>query len=116
MIIIAFAKKTSKILPRIFCGEMKHVAPIIVHGNKLVLYQFIRYDKVVQINLYNRDIKILKKHGWHFVYLDKTIPQKVQIRRALSCVQMTKAMIGIKKFWIQTPCALYKELGRICSD
>lgn len=116
MIIVAFANKTSKILPRIFCGKMKHVAPIVAHENKLVLYQFIRYGKVVQVNLQARDIKILEQYGWRFIYLCESMPQKTQPKHALSCVQMTKAMIGIKKIWIQTPNALYQELRQVYSN
>ena len=37
MIIIAFSNKTSKIFPRIFCGKLKHVAPIIINNNRMIM-------------------------------------------------------------------------------
>lgn len=111
MIIMAFSNKTSKILPRIFCGALKHVAPVVARGDKLMLYQFVRHGKIVKIPLLVRDIEILKAHGWRFVYLQRTLPQSVNLRRAYTCVQLAKSMIGMHNIFIQTPGALYRKLG-----
>lgn len=110
MMIIAFAPKTSKILPKICCGKLKHVAPIAVTKNKLVMYQFIHMGKVEKIRLQMRDIKILSANGWQFVYLSGNINTKWQTHGAITCVQYTKHVIGIKKWYVQTPMQLYKML------
>lgn len=110
MMIIAFSNKTSKILPRIFCGKFKHVAPITVNDDKLVLYQFVRYGNVVKIPLLARDIEILKAHGWRFVYLQNAQAHNVNTSRVLSCVQLAKGMIGMRCPHIQTPNALYNMI------
>ena len=44
MIIIAFTNKTSKIIPKIMCRKMKHVAPIFVDKNRLKLIQFVHRE------------------------------------------------------------------------
>ncbi len=111
MIIIAFSDKTSKILPRIFCGKLKHVAPIVVRGDKMMLYQFVRYGNIVKIPLLARDIEILKAHGWRFVYLQRALPWPIDFRRTYTCVQLAKSMIGMHNIFIQTPGALYRKLG-----
>ena len=111
MIIIAFSENTSKILPRILCHRFRHCAPIICDGNNLIMYQFVRRNKIKQISLRTRDIAILRAHGWHFVY----IPADIQLHdcclfRAYSCVDLSKRAIGMKSLFIQTPFALYKKL------
>ena len=111
MIIMAFSNKTSKILPRIFCGKIKHVAPIVVRDDKLMLYQFVCHGKIVKIPLLARDIEILKAHGWRFIYLRCALPQSVNLRRIYTCVKFAKSMIGMHNIFIQTPGALYRKLG-----
>jgi len=113
MIIIAFSENTSKILPRIICRRFRHCAPIICNRNNLIMYQFIRHNKIEQINLRTRDIAILRAHDWHFVY----IPSDIQLHtnyllNAYSCVDLSKRAVGIKSIFIQTPTALYKYLTR----
>lgn len=110
MMIIAFSNKTSKILPRIFCGKFKHVAPITVNDDKLILYQFVRYGNVVKIPLLARDIEILKAHGWRFIYLPNAQVHNVNTNRVFSCVQLAKGMIGMRCPHIQTPNALYNMI------
>lgn len=112
MMIIAFSTKTSKILPRIFCGRLKHVAPIVIDDDKIVLYQFVQMGKIVQIPIQARDINILAAHGWQFVYLTRTSPQSIDGKRIYTCVHLAKTMIGIKCARIQTPNRLYKEIAR----
>lgn len=111
MLIIAFSTKTSKILPRIFCGDLKHVAPIVGCGDKMTLYQFVRHGQIVKIPILARDIKILAAHGWRFVYLPRTLPQNIDERHICTCVHLTKRLIGMHNIFIQTPNALYRKLA-----
>lgn len=108
MIIIAFATNTSKILPRIFCRRFRHCAPIIQSGDKLIMYQFVRRNHISKIQLSMRDIRILKSHGWKFVYLSQ--PAGAPISGAYTCVNFTKRAIKLRAPFIQTPNALYKYL------
>ena len=96
MIIIGFSDKTRKILPRICCRQMKHVAPIVVHGAELVLYQFVRRGHVQQIKLKMRDLKILGAYGWRFVYVPCALPQEFDTHGVWTCVQLTKRAIKMK--------------------
>lgn len=110
MIIIAFCNKTSKLLPRLLCKNLKHTAPIGVYQDKLVLYQFIKCDTVEKIQLNMRDLQILQRHGWHFIYLTGNLPYDFCNKKVHTCVQLSKAAIGIKNLRIQTPNSLYKYL------
>ena len=110
MIIIAFSDKTSKILPRLICHNFKHVAPIAVHNDKLIMYQFIRRNICVKVHLRMKDIKILNKNGWKFIYLTGDIPPDFNMKNVRTCVELTKRAIGLNKWHIQTPNALYKYL------
>lgn len=110
MIIIAFAPKTSKKIPQIICSRFKHVAPIILNNKKMSLLQFAGKHNIQHINLKMRDIKILKKHGWKFIFTSNNIPQNFIPDRAWSCVDLTKRALNIKNIFIQTPNALYKYL------
>ena len=110
MIIIGFSNKTSRFIPRIFCKKLKHVAPIIKDGTDFIMLQFTRYSYVTQIPIKKRNIDILMAHGWVFVYLADIRPQVC--KNAWTCVQFTKRIIGLKKWWIQTPDELYKELKK----
>ncbi len=112
MIIVAASKKTTKILPRLFCKKWKHVSPIIVKRKQLTLYQFTHpYRCATPIQLQWRDIRILKRHGWIFIPVANT-PKNIDIRRlrTITCVDFTKRIIGIKDFRIQTPNRLIKRL------
>ena len=111
MIIIAFSKHTSKILPRMLCRKLCHCAPIICNGNDLVMYQFIRHNHIEQIHIRPRDIDILRTHGWEFIYVSPTITSNdCDYMRAYSCVDLSKRTIGLKSVFIQTPYGLYKHL------
>lgn len=111
MIIIGFTHKTSKILPRIFCRNFRHCAPIIVmlDGN-MQMFQFVRRGQIESIPINMRDINILHKHGWHFVYLPISFTHNKNLGRARTCVEMTRWVLGIKKR-ILTPDGLYKTLA-----
>lgn len=110
MIIIAFSNKTSKILPRLFCGKLKHCAPIIVDKEKMVMYQFVRRGHIAKINLSMRDIKILGAHGWRFAYVSCALPQDFNLRGLYTCVALCKRAISLRAPYVQTPDALYKKL------
>ena len=84
MIIIAFSDKTSKILPKILCGKIKHCAPISVHNNTLVMHQFISHNNIVKIKLNMRDIRILQRYGWRFVYLTGDMLNNININTRVS--------------------------------
>lgn len=110
MIIIAFSNKTSKIFPRIFCGKLKHVAPIIINNNRMIMMQFVRPGVIHKIHLKMRDINILAKHGWKFVYINSKYTDIHNLPYPITCVQITKKIIQLSDWRIQTPCALYKKL------
>lgn len=111
MIIIAFSNKTSKILPRIFCRRFRHCAPIFRDGSKLVMYQFTNIHNIIKIELQNRDIAILREHGWRFIYIPTDIPHDFNPMSAYSCVDLSKRALGINNPFIQTPYALYKHIA-----
>ena len=111
MVIIAFSNKTSKILPQIFCRRIRHCAPIFCIGNKLVMYQFTRIHRISKIELRNRDISILRAHGWRFIYIPTDTPNDFDPSRAYSCVDLSKRALGIHHWFIQTPYALYKYIA-----
>ena len=113
MIIIAFSNKTSKVIPHILCRKYKHVAPIVPSGNELTMYQFVNYRHVEKIKLNMRDIKILKAHGWEFIYINGiALPHDFNPYHTRTCVDLTKRAIGLKNLRIQTPSALYKNLTK----
>ncbi|MBR4892161.1 MAG: hypothetical protein IKZ34_03215 [Alphaproteobacteria bacterium] len=110
MIIIAFCKNTSRILPRLLCHRFKHVAPIGVYPDCLILHQFINRKHIKTIKLDMRDLKILQKYDWRFIYLTGNLPNEFYATNARTCVQMTKTAIRLRNIFIQTPNALYKYL------
>ena len=98
MIIIGFAKNTSKLLPRIFCRSPRHCAPIVrVRKNQYIMYQFVRRGTIAQISLNSRAIRILGAHGWQFVSVKSAPPRNFmrRARHAHSCVALCKYAIGI---------------------
>lgn len=114
MIIIAFSKKTSKILPRIFCRGFRHCAPIVPKTNdsgELIMYQFVRPGNIAQITLHLRDIQILAAHGWQFVYVPIDAPNMTNVN-AWSCVALSKYAARIHQPCILTPSALHKFLTK----
>lgn len=110
MLYIGFSNYSHKIHARLFCREMKHCAPIIVDGDTVIIYQFVRINKIVKIFIKRTDLKILKKHGWKIVKYSNAadIPDKCF---CLTCVQFTKRACGIKNIQIQTPMGLFKYLN-----
>ena len=109
MVIIAFAPKSSKILPNIFCKNFKHCAVIVPISSGFTMYQFITHKNIAQIPIGARDIKILGTHGWRFVYipceLHKPFPAK-----HLTCVNMAKYAIRLHAPFIFTPDKLYAAI------
>ena len=111
MIIIAFSNKTSKILPRILCRRFRHCAPIVRDGKRLVMYQFANLRNITKLELRNRDIAVLRAHGWQFIYIPTDVSHDFNPNRAYSCVDLSKRAIGIHNIFIQTPYALYKYIA-----
>lgn len=110
MVIIAFATKSGKFLPNIFCKNFKHCAVIVRNKNEFLMYQFSAHKRVCQISIRMRDINILRAHGWRFVYLPRNINPYFNPHKAWTCVGASKDAIGMRAPFIQTPDALYKKL------
>lgn len=111
MMIVAFAPKSSKVMANLLCKDIKHVAPIEILDDYMVMYQFVKCGHVENIRLKMRDINILRQHGWKFIYMPINMPYGFKPQHTITCVQMTKQAIGLKKWHIQTPGALYKFLN-----
>ena len=111
MVIIAFAPKSSKFLPNIFCKRFRHCAVIVRRNKDFIMYQFTMHKRTEQIPLRQRDIRILAAHGWHFVYIPCEIEYQFNPGAAWTCVGMAKRAIKIHAPWILTPYALYKWIS-----
>ena len=115
MIIIAFSTHTSKIIPRLVCGRFKHVAVIIPMpdaSRQMVMKQFIRPGQIADIALSPRDLRVLGRGGWRFVYVTGATARNISGRGCMTCVAYAKRAIGLRHALIQTPDALYKHLNR----
>ncbi len=113
MIIIAFATNTSKIIPRLLCRRLRHCAVITpVESDALVMYQFTYPGHAARLRLHSRDLKILRAHGWSFVYVPGHLPRDFNAAQAYTCVDMTKRALRIRAPHIQTPDGLYQYLRR----
>ncbi|MBO7656299.1 MAG: hypothetical protein J6S80_01055 [Alphaproteobacteria bacterium] len=110
MVIIAFAPKSSKILPNIFCRKFKHCAVLVRNKHGFTMYQFSSHKNITEMLIRTRDIRILGSYGWFFVYLPCDIKQNFNPRAAWTCVDMAKRAIGMYAPFVQTPDALYKKL------
>jgi hypothetical protein len=109
MVIIAFAPKSSKILPNIFCKNFKHCAVIVPDENGFVMHQFVAHKNIVQIPVTGRDIKILGAHGWRFVYVPCELHQPFP-PNVFTCVGLAKYAVKFRSPFIFTPDALYKAI------
>ena len=109
MVIIAFAPKSSKILPNIFCKNFKHFAVIAKDKNEFLLYQFVSRNHIDTVKIKSRDITVLGAHGWRFVYIPRNLPYVFPIK-TWTCVALAKYAIGINAPFVQTPDALYKRI------
>ena len=111
MTYIAFSMYSHKLSAKMFCKKFRHCAPMIKTKDKFVLYQFVERNHVAKIELSQRDLRILAKHGWEFIqYNAKFAPQHAKDvnTMSLTCVQFTKRVYGIKNIFIQRPDDLYK--------
>jgi hypothetical protein len=113
LIIIAFSRKTSKLLPRLICRDFKHVAPILIKNGSLCMWQFIRKNNVEKVSLTIRDLRLLQGYGWCFIVLWGIDADDVIFKNCYTCVQMAKRVLRIKNLWIQTPDTLYKMLNNV---
>lgn len=111
IIYIGFSTKTHKLHARILCHNFKHCAPIIVNKNQVILYQFIRPNKIVAIHMHKKDLNILKHSGWKFIkYHLESVPKNTLKIHTITCVQFTKKICRINKINIQTPDKLLQYL------
>ena len=111
MIYIGFSTKTNKLLANILCKTYCHCAPVFITHDKCVLYQFVRYKKIVPIYIRPTDINILKNFGWIFIKYNKHIvTNKILKQNAFTCVQFTKRVLQIHNLAVQTPDALLQYL------
>ncbi len=115
MVIISFSRKTSKIMPRIFCKKFRHCAPIIPTPGGVqpyVMHQFVRPGHVVKIPLTVRDMNMLRAAGWVMVAVN-VVPHTDDMRGAKTCVQLARRAIGWRnRIWIQRPDALYRSIRK----
>lgn len=109
MVIIAFSPKSSKILPNIVCKNFKHCAVLIRNNDGFLLYQFMSRKHLYIIQIKARDIKILTKHGWRFVYVPCALPCIFPIK-TMTCVNLAKYAIGLHAPFVQTPDSLYHRI------
>ena len=109
MVIIAFAPKSSKILPNIFCKNFKHCAVIVKNKNEFLMYQFISRNHIDIIKIKLRDIRTLGQYGWRFVYIPRNVPRAFPIK-TWTCVNLAKYAIGLHAPIVQTPDSLYKRI------
>lgn len=110
MVIIAFAPKSSKCLPNIFCKNFKHCAVLVRAHKGFIMYQFSSHKNVSKIVIHTRDIRILCLHGWRFIYIPCEINPYFDPGASWTCVNMAKYAIGMRAPFVQTPDALYKKL------
>ncbi|MBQ0013071.1 MAG: hypothetical protein KBS86_00665 [Proteobacteria bacterium] len=110
MVIIGFSTTTSLLIPNILCSHFKHCAVITQKHNKMFLYQFVRYKHTDIIEINDSGINKLAKYGWVFIYIPKNISSDFNLRNAITCVDMVKRAIGLKRLSIQTPDKLYHYL------
>ena len=112
MFMIAFAADTSKKLPRVVCRKLYHCAVIVPRGDILMMYQFTRPGRIARIRLTARDLRILGRHGWYYIYLNAAPIRHFDRGRIYTCVHLAKRAVGLRAWGIQTPYGLYKYLRR----
>ncbi len=111
MIYIGFSIKTHKMFANILCRHFRHVAPIVIIGNKCIIYQFTAPHNISLIATTTKGLKILESYGWKFIkYGGKNDLQHALKSKPITCVQFTKCVCGIKNILIQTPDALFKYI------
>ncbi len=101
-------------MPRILCRHFRHCAPIVPtsgdSAHPYVMHQFVRRGYVAQIPLNIRDMNLLRRGGWVFVYVDVTAPDKIPM--AHTCVGFCRHAIGVSRGRAITPDGLYRYLCR----
>ena len=113
MIIIAFSTKTSKFLPRLFCKNFRHCAPIIISGRDAdapYMLQFTAPGRIYKLNMTGDAVKRLQTFGWKMVYTSGALPMNCNVMRAHSCVDLCKRVLQLRAPLIQTPDALYRRI------
>ena len=113
MIYIGFSTISHKTSAKILCKKYRHCAPVLIHNNKCVLYQFVAYKKIVPIHIRPRDLNKLELFGWKFIkYSGKFAPGHALKSKSITCVQFTKHALHIKNIAIQTPDTLLRYLTK----
>lgn len=113
MLLIGFTSKTSRIIPKVFCHKFRHCAPVVsVHGRggNMIMFQFVRRRHITRIALRQRDLDILRAHGWVFVCVGKQI--NFNPDAATSCVDLARRAAGYNRQPLQTPDALYRQITK----
>ena len=111
MLYIGFSTKSRKIHAKLFCKQFKHCAPVVINKDTVIIYQFVRINKIVKITINKKDLSILEKYGWKFIKYSKDI-KRIPNPHYLTCVQFTKYMCGINNIKIQTTLALFEYLNK----
>lgn len=112
IVYIGFSNKTHKLYAKMLCNKYKHCAPVIIDKNRVVLYQFVHTNKIIDINIRKKDLNILKHYGWTFIkYNVKNIPTDILKIHAITCVAFSKRVCRIDNILIQTPDALFRYLS-----
>lgn len=111
MLYIGFSNYSNKFYAKIFCKKYKHCAPVLINKNNATIYQFVRANKIVKINIKKSDLRLLKQHGWIFIKYPARIQEKDSLF-CLTCVQFTKHACGITNIKIQTPQSLLDYLQK----
>ena len=75
------------------------------------MYQFVNARHITKIYLQNRDIALLRGHGWRFIYVPMDAAYDFNLSHTYSCVDLSKRALGIHNRFIQTPYELYKHIA-----
>lgn len=114
--IIVFSEKTSKILPKIFCRKFRHCAVIFRQDDNKYLMLNPSSRTLDIFVLTQRDLNILKQHGWIFIETKSNAANQkhhlCSVKHSVSCVVVVKNIIGIKNQFIWTPDQLYRKLTK----
>ena len=76
----------------------------------MIMYQFVKPNHIEKISVRMRDIGILRQYGWKFIYINQMPAYDLNAHNAYTCVQLTKYIIRMADWRIQTPGALYKKI------
>jgi hypothetical protein len=111
--IIGFTRKTSKILPKIFCRRFRHCAVITETTEQGHVMHQVGKGAPKLIYLQKRDLKILELHGWVFVEIKAADSgPAAHIAGSRTCVGYAKRALGIRAPFIWTPDQLHRYVAK----